>query len=57
MMSVAGHEIPLGRSTADQMLHSQIFYIIHPYCLSPDDLKYVNEADSRGKKLVARDVY
>lgn len=51
MMSVVGHEIPLGRSTADQVLRNQIFDIIHPYCLSPDDLKFVNEADSREKTL------
>ena len=50
-MSVAGHEIPLGKSTGDIMLRNMIFDIIHPYCLSPEDMKIVNEADHREKNL------
>ena len=50
-MSVAGHEIPLGKSTGDIMLRSMIFDIIHPYCLSPEDMKVVNEADHRVKNV------
>ena len=48
-MSVAGHEIPLGKTTGDILLRSMIFDIIHPYCLSPEDMKVVNEADHREK--------
>jgi hypothetical protein len=51
MMSVAGHEIPLGKLTGDIMLRNMIFDIIHPYCLSPEDMKIVNEADHRKKTL------
>jgi hypothetical protein len=51
MMSLVGHEIPLGRSTADQVLRVEVFDIIHPYCLSPDDLEIVNEADVITKTL------
>ncbi len=50
-MSVASHEIPLGKSTGDIMLRSLIFDIIYPYCLSPEDMKIVNEADHREKNL------
>ncbi len=44
MMSRAGYEIPLGRSTADQVLRFEVFDIIHPYCLSPEDMEIVNES-------------
>jgi hypothetical protein len=51
MMSLVGHEIPLGRSTADQELRFEVFDIIHPYCLSPEDMEIVNGVDSMTKVL------
>ena len=51
MMSLAGYEIPLGRSTADQVLRLEVFNIIHPYCLSPEDMEIVNESDPITKIL------
>jgi len=49
MMSPVGHEIPLGRSTADQELRFEVFDIIHPYCLSPEDMEIVNGAELNTK--------
>jgi hypothetical protein len=46
MMSVQGHDIPLGRSTEDQNMRIKIFDIIKPYCFSTEELAIVNEADS-----------
>ncbi len=51
MMSLVGHEIPLGRSAADQELRFEVFEIIHPYCLSPEDMEIVNGADLITKAL------
>ena len=51
MMSLVGHEIPLGRSTADQELRFEVFDIIHPYCLSPEDMEIVNGVDPMTKVL------
>ena len=51
MMSLVGHEIPLGRSTADQELRFEVFDIIHPYCLSPEDMEIVNGAELNTKVM------
>lgn len=50
-MIVVGHKMPLGRSTADQVLRNEIFDIINPYFLSPEDLQIVNVADVQQKTL------
>ena len=39
MMSVVGHELPLGKSSEDQILRDRIFNLIAPYCLSTEDME------------------
>jgi hypothetical protein len=46
MMSLQGHDIPLGRSTGDQNTRLKIFDIIKPYCFSTEELAEVYAADS-----------
>ncbi len=41
MVSVVGHEIPLGKSSEGQILLNHIFNMVAPYCLSTDDMEEV----------------
>jgi hypothetical protein len=47
MMSVVGHELPLGKSSEDQILRDRIFNLIAPYCLSTEDMEEVETFSRR----------
>jgi hypothetical protein len=47
MMSVVGHEIPLGKSSEDQILRDRIFQMIAPYCLSTEDMEELDTFSKR----------
>ena len=47
MMSVVGHEIPLGKSSEDQILRDRIFNMIAPYCLSTEDMEELETFSKR----------
>ena len=47
MMSVVGHEIPLGKSSEDLILRDRIFNMIAPYCLSTEDMEELETFSKR----------
>ncbi len=50
-MSVVGHELPLGKSTEDQILRDRIFNMIAPYCLSTEDMEDLETFSERERDV------
>ncbi len=48
-MSLFGFDVPMGRTTADKKMRRNVFDIIHPYIMSPDDMVVVQEAGDQIK--------
>jgi hypothetical protein len=51
IMSIFGVDIPMGRTTADKQMRRNVFDIIHPYIMSPDDMIVVQVAGDQIKDL------
>ncbi len=43
-MSLFSFDVPMGRTKADKKMRRNVFDIIHPYIMSPDDMVVVQEA-------------
>ena len=51
MMSVAGMDLPLGKSSKDQLLRERVYNIIAPYCMSKEDMEEVEAFSERERNL------
>ena len=51
MLGLLGHDIPLGRTTADKAARQQVFDIIAPYFLSAEAIRTVGESEQEETTL------